>query len=205
VVVHYTGTLTNGVRFDSSHNGGQPLAFKLGVGQVIKGWDEGIALMRAGDRAILVIPPKLGYGAKGAGSAIPPDATLIFVVELLDIKPTSMTDVLSKTLTDKGMDAMVTRYRELKAAGGEEIYASEGDMNGWGYRLLGKKKIPEAVEVFKLNVEAYPQSANVYDSLAEAYVVQGDKPRAIENYRKALEINPQMESARKALRELEGK
>jgi peptidylprolyl isomerase len=77
--------LTNGVKFDSSRDG-KPLSFKLGVGQVIKGWDEGIAKLRVGDHAILVIPSNLAYGAKGAGDVIPPDANLIFVVEIVDVK-----------------------------------------------------------------------------------------------------------------------
>ncbi len=202
VIVHYTGTLTNGVKFDSSRDRGEPLAFKLGVGQVIKGWDEGFARMRMGDRGILIIPPQLGYGKRGAGNAIPPDATLIFIIELVDIKSTSLAEVLSKTLTDKGTQAMLAQYRELKNAGGQDMYTSESDLNGWGYRLMSKKKLAEAIEVFKLNVEAYPRSANSYDSLAEAYRSYGNKEQAIENYRKALELDPEMESARNALKEM---
>ncbi len=86
VVVHYTGTLTDGTKFDSSRDRGQPFSFVLGAGQVIKGWDEGIAQLKIGDQAILVIPPTIGYGARGAGGVIPPNATLIFIVELVDIK-----------------------------------------------------------------------------------------------------------------------
>ena len=86
VVAHYTGMLTNGVKFDSSRDNGEPLQFRLGIGQVIKGWDEGFANLKVGDQAILVIPASLAYGAKGAGGVIPPDATLIFVVELVDVK-----------------------------------------------------------------------------------------------------------------------
>lgn len=86
VVVHYTGTLTNGVKFDSSYDRAAPITFRLGVGSVIKGWDEGIAKLHVGDRAILVIPANLGYGARGAGIAVPPNATLIFIVELVDIQ-----------------------------------------------------------------------------------------------------------------------
>jgi FKBP-type peptidyl-prolyl cis-trans isomerase len=84
VRVHYTGKLTNGKVFDSSV-GGQPISFRLGVGQVIKGWDEGIALMKVGGKAVLTIPPELGYGARGAGGAIPPNATLVFEVELVSV------------------------------------------------------------------------------------------------------------------------
>lgn len=84
VHVHYTGTLENGTKFDSSHDRGQPIAFPLGQGRVIKGWDEGIALLNKGAKARLTIPPELGYGAQGAGGVIPPNTTLIFEVELVD-------------------------------------------------------------------------------------------------------------------------
>ena len=86
VKVHYTGKLTNGTVFDSSYKRGEPIEFKLGVGQVIKGWDEGIALMKVGGKATLTIPSDLGYGARGAGGVIPPNATLVFDVELVAVK-----------------------------------------------------------------------------------------------------------------------
>jgi peptidylprolyl isomerase len=91
VAVNYTGLLGTGVKFDSSLDRGQPIKFPLGRGRVIKGWDEGIAKLRVGEQATLIIPPDLGYGAKGAGDVIPPDATLIFIVELMAVveAPTS--------------------------------------------------------------------------------------------------------------------
>lgn len=85
VSVHYTGWLTDGTKFDSSHDRASPFSFKLGAGRVIKGWDEGVAGMKIGGKRKLTIPPQLGYGARGAGSDIPPNAELIFEVELLKV------------------------------------------------------------------------------------------------------------------------
>lgn len=86
VSVHYEGSLENGKVFDSSYPRKKPIEFKLGIGQVIEGWDEGIALLKVGDKARFVIPSDLGYGPAGAGGVIPPNATLIFDVELMDVK-----------------------------------------------------------------------------------------------------------------------
>jgi len=83
VSVHYTGWLENGTKFDSSKDRSDPFEFKLGAGQVIRGWDEGVAGMKVGGVRRLTIPPQLGYGDRGAGGVIPPKATLIFEVELL--------------------------------------------------------------------------------------------------------------------------
>lgn len=88
VVVQYTGLLGSGHKFDSSLDRAQPFSFKLGIGQVIKGWDEGIAKLHLGEQATLIIPPHLGYGARAVGP-IPPDSTLIFIVELVSIKEAS--------------------------------------------------------------------------------------------------------------------
>lgn len=86
VIVNYTGLLTNGAMFDSSLDRNEPFSFSVAAEMVIEGWDEGLQNLRVGDHATLIIPPSIGYGASGAGGVIPPNATLIFIIEVLSVK-----------------------------------------------------------------------------------------------------------------------
>ena len=109
-------------------------------------------------------------------------------------------DALFSIIMDKGIESALQSYRALKQS--NDYYVSESQLNALGYRLLNMKKVREAIEIFKLNVEAYPQSANVYDSLGQAYMMNGDKELAIRNYQRAVELNPQNTNAIEMLKKL---
>jgi ketosteroid isomerase-like protein len=109
-------------------------------------------------------------------------------------------EALLPIITDKGIDSALQSYRTLKQS--SDYYVSESQLNALGDRLLGVKKVRDAIEILKLNVEAYPQSANVYDSLGEAYMINGDKELAIRNYQRAVELNPQNTNAIEMLKKL---
>ncbi len=126
VEVHYTGKLTDGSVFDSSLTRGKPFSFTLGEGQVIKGWEEGILGMRVGEKRILTIPPELGYGARGAGSSIPPNATLVFEVELLDVRtpPTLIAATVDDFMSAQKEGALIIDIRR------EEEWRETGIIEG---------------------------------------------------------------------------
>lgn len=119
------------------------------------------------------------------------------------LKGKSAAAEVEKIIDEAGIEAAVTRYRELKGSASEDYAFREADFNSLGYRLLQQEKFAEAIEIFKLNVEANPESSNAYDSLAEAYMKNGDIDLAIENYKKAVELNPDNQNARDMIEQLE--
>lgn len=203
IIAHYTGSLMNGEIFDSSRERNQPFVFQLGKRQVIKGWDEAFALLNVGDRAILILPPELAYGERGAGADIPPLATLRFDVEFVDVKTETLGSVLAAEFQQNGRDAAVKKFRELKAQNYGELYVSEDDINRLGYTLLQQSKTDDAVAAFNIYVEAFPNSFNAYDSLGEACKAAGQTELAIQNYKHSLKLNPDNENAVIMLKELE--
>jgi hypothetical protein len=206
VEVHYTGALINGKVFDSSVERGEPIEFTLGIGQVIPGWDEGIALMSVGDKYRLIVPSNLAYGEKGAGNAIPPNSTLIFDVELISVSipKTSISDVITDLVLSDSLTAAINKYHDLKKNHYDEYNFKESQLNSLGYQLLQFGKIEQAIAVLKLNAESYPESFNVYDSLGEAYAVKGSNDEAVVNFEKSLKINPKNKNAEENIKKLKG-
>ncbi len=198
VLVQYVGSLPDGTEFDRTKPAGPPFAFTLGMKQVIKGWDEGFALLHVGDHATLVVPSELAYGERAVGP-IPAYSALTFTVELVGIKEHALTDALRDTLDHHGLQAAQTQFQELKAAKFGDYFVNEDQLNMLGYHYLQKKQLPEALAVLRWNVELFPASGNVYDSLGEAYLKSGDRALAQQNYAKSLELDPANKNAAKML------
>ncbi len=192
VAVNYIGQLMDGKEFDNSYKRGKPFKFVLGKGQVIKGWDEGIALMHAGDKFKLIIPPQLGYGDKGAGGSIPPNATLVFETELMSVSEPklALADTLLATIFEKGIDSAIVQYHELYKTQKDKYDFDEDKINFLAYRLLRNKMTDDAIAVLKLNAETYPSSPDVYNYLGQTYMMKGDKDSAIQSFEKSLQLNP---------------
>jgi len=175
VIANCLGTLDDGTEFFNTKKTGTH-AFTIWKGQVIKGWDEAFRLLHVGDKALL----------------IPPNSNLNYQVEFLEIKEAALADTLGEVIDSVGVPAAQKRFEELKAARFGSYYVNESHLNGLGYRYLGKNNNGAAIAVFLWNVELFPQSANVYDSLAEAYGKNGDQGLAKDFCRKALVIDPEI-------------
>jgi hypothetical protein len=203
-VVRMTGFTGNGVEFRQTKAGSDLEPVTLVDGVKIPGLLEGICLMHVGDSAIFVIPPTLAYGAFSAsGGKVPPYSTLTYFVDLTDVRSKHIFDVMKKTIETDGIDAALEQYRQLKKLNFPDVYKSEIEINHLGYQLLSAHNPEGAIKFFELNLEAYPKSANVYNSLGDAYAAKGDKQRAIENYQKALAIDPTMKYPADAIKRLQ--
>jgi FKBP-type peptidyl-prolyl cis-trans isomerase 2 len=202
VVAQYTGLLPDGTVFDSTRETNTPFAFTLGRKQVIKGWDEAFALLHVGDQATLIVPPGLAYGEKQVGK-IPANSTLRFDVELVALKDRALADLLQDAIDGAGLAAAQAKFAEARAAKFDGFYVDESQLNGLGYHYLGKAdQLPVALAVLQWNVELFPASGNVYDSLGEADVKNGDRAAALQNYAKAVELDPKNKNAEKMLAEI---
>jgi len=206
---HYNLHLTNGTLIDDSRARNAPLSSEYNTTHLIKGFTEALNLMHIGDRGIFVVPPAIGYGAKGAGKMIPPNSTLIFDIELIDTKEKSLQTVLDSVIWGKPArtdsiphtaEALKT-FAKLKKEKFGNLYVSEEDLNTIGYSLI-KKHPNDAIEFFKLYVAMYPKSANAYDSLGEGYMTAGNKDKAISNYQKSLKLNPKNTNAEDMIKKL---
>ncbi|HEY4081596.1 MAG TPA: FKBP-type peptidyl-prolyl cis-trans isomerase [Burkholderiaceae bacterium] len=202
---HYTVLLADGKKIESSIDHGDPFGFTVGAGQVIKGMEEVMSKLGVGDEAVAIMPPQIAYGEKGAGTAIPPGSTLVFLLHVMDIRAHDkvLSNVLQDLVQNQGLEAAVKRYRELKAAQFGDIYASEGELASLAYRLLKKKMFTEAIAFLKLNTEAYPKSADAFANLADGFKKSGDKAQALLACQHALELDPKNADALELLAELQ--
>ena len=201
VIAHYTGTLEDGTVFDSSRERNEPIAFTLGREQVIKGWDLGFAQLRVGDRATLTIAPELAYGDRDR-DPIPPGSTLIFEVELIDLKDHALSDLLAQLIEDGGVAVAEERFTELREYDFEGYYVSESQLNALGYEYLGKAQMDEALAIMEMNVALHPTSGNTHDSLAEVLYNMGLRGESLREYRRSLDLDPSNTSAEKFIKEL---
>jgi CubicO group peptidase (beta-lactamase class C family) len=139
----------------------------------------------------------------GSLNGISRDLTNILYNQPFELPKQSIAEALMKTISEQGVAAAVKQYRELKTTQAANYDFNEGALNALGYQLLGQKKMKEAIEIFKLNVEAYPQAFNPYDSLGEAYLQAGERALALQNYKKSVELNPQNVAAVQIIKNLE--
>ncbi|WP_170309673.1 FKBP-type peptidyl-prolyl cis-trans isomerase [Litorilituus lipolyticus] len=195
VAFHWTGFLqSTGESFGSSRDT-EPFYFITGKRQVIAGAEEALLKMRVGDRYKLIVPPNLAYGDKGIENSIPPNATLIFDYEVMSVgePKQDITIVLDEAIKTKGLAAAKNQYHHLKATAFEQYSFRENVLNGYGYTLLKRGLLNEAVAVFEINSLAYPNSWNVWDSLADGYYQNNQKEQSLKAFQQSVKLNPQSE------------
>jgi len=207
---HYGLTLTDGKKIDNSWDRGRPLGEIYPSKRIIKGTTEALSLMHIGDRGIFIMPAAIAYGEKGSRGVIPPNATLVFDMELVDIKEKALAPILDSVLYDKADTAhanphvteVVNTYKALAKQGLDNVYTSEDDINVIAYSLMDKHSV-EALVLFKFNAKLYPTSWNIFDSLAEGYMATGNNKLAIKYYKKSLALNPANDNAVDKLKQLQ--
>lgn len=205
VTMHGIGTLQNGEVFWETRESNSPFYFITGTKSVIKGVEEGVNKMRVGDRWIFILPPEIAYGNRQRGP-IPPNSTLVFDYEVLDITnpKKSISDTLYKTIEIEGIDKALDLYSELKNK--QDIFNFRADeLNGLGYKLMNEEKLELSKVVFELNAKEHPDNYNVWDSLGEIYMILGNSDLAIESYKKSLELYPKNTNAVEMIKKLEAK
>lgn len=188
VVLHGIGTLVNGEVFWETRESNSPFHFTTGTNSVIKGVEEGVSKMRVGDRWIFILPPEIAYGSK-LRDPIPPNSTLIFDYEILEVSDPKkeIIDTLHITIEERGVEEALDLYVELKKQ--TDIYNFRSDqLNSLGYKLLKEDKFDLARIIFEFNSRIHPSDFNVWDSLGEIYMLLGDDKLAIQSYEKSLEL-----------------
>lgn len=203
-VMRYLVCIAPGKFLDASQKG-RTFAFTLGAKQVIRGTEEAIRKIGLGGSIDADLPYKLAYGAKGRPPAVPPKAELFFAIELAGTYDVALSTLLGHAYASGGADAVNAAYASAQASGFANMYAREDDLNGLAYRMLKKKQYDGAITVLQLNAKRFPDSWNAYDSLGDAYRMAGQAAPAIQNYKRALELNPKDDNAATYLKALEPK
>jgi len=205
VTLHGIGTLENGEVFWETRESNSPFHFVTGTNSVIKGVEEGVSKMRIGDRWIFILPPEIAYGDKQRGP-IPPNSTLIFDYEVLDVSDPkrSIVDTLYKIIGSDGIDQALDMYQNLKDK--KDIFNFRADqLNGLGYKLINEEKYEAGKVILELNAKEHPDNFNVWDSLGEVYMILGKYELAIESYEKSLELYPKNTNAVEMIEKIKAK
>lgn len=201
-IVSYLLCLPSGKFVDASAKG-SGFAFALGERQVVKGFEEAVRHVGLGGQVEAWLPARLAYGRKGSPPAIKPNAQLMFRISLDGMSETALSLLLKHAYDKGGIPAMQRAYARASAKHFAGMYAREDDLNSLGYRFIKRKKYDAAIAVLSYNAQRFPQSWNSYDSLGDAYGIAGRKAPAIENYKKALDLNPKDQNAIEQLKKLQ--